>query len=76
MVWLWCGRSVGGVSGVGGDCGVSGVGGVGEVSCHSSNSLERDHQFSTEVIKDTEGFIQFEGIYSLFSTYLKISLRY
>ena len=46
------------------------------MSCHSSGSLEGGCPSSAEVIEDTEDFIQFEGLYSLFSaverfTYLR-----
>ena len=46
------------------------------MSCHSSGSLEGGCPSSREVIEDTEDFIQFEGLYSLFSaverfTYLR-----
>ena len=36
-------------------------------SCHSSGLLEGHHPSSAEVIEDTEDFIQFPGIHSLFS---------
>ena len=46
------------------------------MSCHSSGSLEGGCPSSAEVIEDTVDFIQFEGLYSLFSaverfTYLR-----
>ena len=46
------------------------------MSCHSSGSLEGGYPSSAEVIEDTEDFIQFQGLYSLFSaverfTYLR-----
>ena len=46
------------------------------MSCHFSGSLEGGCPSSAEVIEDTEDFIQFEGLYSLFSaverfTYLR-----
>ena len=46
------------------------------MSCHSSGSLEGGCPSSAEVIEDTEDFLQFEGLYSLFSaverfTYLR-----
>ena len=46
------------------------------MSCHSSGSLEEGCPSSAEVIEDTEDFIQFKGLYSLFSaverfTYLR-----
>ena len=37
------------------------------MSCHSSRSSEGGCPSSAEVIEDTEDFIQFEGLYSLFS---------
>ena len=37
------------------------------MSCHSSGSLEGGCPSSAEVIEDTEDFIQFKGLYSLFS---------
>ena len=37
------------------------------LSCHSSGSLEGGYPSSAEVIEDTEGLIQFKGMYSLFS---------
>ena len=37
------------------------------VSCHSSGSLEEGCPSSAEVIKDTEDFIQFQGLYSQFT---------
>ena len=36
------------------------------MSCHSSGSLEGGYLSSAEVIEDTEDFIQFEGLHSLF----------
>ena len=51
------------------------------MSCHSSGSLEGGCPTSAEVIEDTEDFIQFEGLYSLFSAierflYLRDFLNY
>ena len=47
------------------------------MSCHSSGSLEGGCPSSAEVIEDTEDFIQFEGLYSLFSAVERFSyLRY
>ena len=37
------------------------------VSCHSSGSLEGGHPSSAEVIEDTEDFLHYSGLYSLFS---------
>ena len=39
------------------------------MSCHSSGSLEGGYPSSAEVFKDTEDFIQFEGLYSLFTAF-------
>ena len=41
----------------------------GRLSCHSSGSLEGGCPSSAEVFKDTEDFIQFEGLYSLFTAF-------
>ena len=51
------------------------------MSCHSSGSLEGGCPSSVEVIEDTEDFIQFDGLYSLFSAverflYLRDFLMY
>ena len=51
------------------------------VSCHSSGSLEGGCPSSAEVIENTEGFIQFDGLYSSFSAverflYLRDFLNY
>ena len=37
------------------------------MSCRSSGSLEGGCPSSAEVIEDTEDFIQFEGLYGIFS---------
>ena len=39
------------------------------MSCHSSGSLEGGWPSSTEVIEDTEDFIQIQGLYSLFTAF-------
>ena len=39
------------------------------MSCHSSGSLEVGCPSSAEVIEDTEDFIQFDGLYSLFTVF-------
>ena len=39
------------------------------MSCHSSGSLEGGCPSSAEVIEDTEDFIQFKGLYSLFTAF-------
>ena len=49
----------------------------GRVSCHTSGSLEGGCPSSAEVIEDTEDFIQFEGLYSLFTAFERFPyLRY
>ena len=41
----------------------------GSVSCHSSISLDGGCHSSAEIIEDSKDFIQFEGLYSLFSVF-------
>ena len=53
----------------------------GLVSCHSSGSLEGGCPSSAKVIEDTEEFIQFEGLHSLFTAvekfpYMRDMLNY